>query len=273
MDIPMNPLTHVDVEQQTFHASFRGYAEDEVDQFLDDVVTSLRTLHQMVADRDQRIVALASGDSPSDPSQAVSGALIEAQKSADRIVSDARAEAAELASISAPTISPEQRAEYEADVAKHAMLKSELATLQATLSSIAGAAAAAAGGAVPATGSALGEVQPIAPGFEPMAETAADPDVQPEAEVEAEVIEEHDEPEIGLVGFVDPVSLTDEEATPPNLYEIPAAVQQAEERFGGTRLSEVLQAAPDPVVSDTSSSENSDEEASKEAPRRPWERG
>lgn len=96
MDISMNPLTHVDVEQQTFHASFRGYAEDEVDQFLDEIVVSLRTLHQMVADRDKQIVSLTKGgDGETD--HAVSGVSIDAQRSSDRIVIEARKEAESVA--------------------------------------------------------------------------------------------------------------------------------------------------------------------------------
>ena len=261
MDIPMNPLTHVDVEQQTFHASFRGYAEDEVDQFLDDVVASLRTLHQMVADRDQRIVSLAKGDG-GEPDHAVSGALIEAQRAADRIVAEARAEAESVSA--GKTVSAVDEAQYQADLERHTRLKAELGDLQTSFNSIAAAAAAAA--------DALGQEARAA---EPAAPAAA----LSEAPV-SEVPPVHTEPEIGLVGFVDPVSLVDEieEAT---LYEIPAAVEQAEDRFAGTRLSDLMQSAEEPppavdeapMAADDGGADDGGVDELRDPSRRPWERG
>ncbi len=254
MDIPMNPLSHVDVEQQTFHASFRGYAEDEVDQFLDDVVASLRTLHQMVADRDQRIVSLAKGDG-GEPDHAVSGALIEAQRAADRIVAEARAEAESVSA--GNTVSAADEAQYQADLERHTRLKAELEALQTSFNSIAAAATAAAG----ALGQDARAVEPAAPAAAALSEAPV-----------SEVPPVHTEPEIGLVGFVDPVSLVDEieEAT---LYEIPAAVEQAEDRFAGTRLSDLMQSAeePPPAVDEAPDDGGADE--LRDPSRRPWERG
>jgi len=262
MDIPMNPLTHVDVEQQTFHASFRGYAEDEVDQFLDDVVSSLRTLHQMVADRDQRIVSLAKGD-VGDPGDAVSGALIEAQRAADRIVAEARAEAESVSS--ANTVSAADEAQYRADLERHAQLKAELGALQTSFSSIAGAAAAAAG----ALGQEAGAAEPASaavPAAAPVSEAVAETPPEPEV---------HTEPEIGLVGFVDPVSLVDE-TEEETLYEIPAAAEQAEDRFVGTRLSDVMRSIeePPPAVAEAPlPADDGDADDLRDTSRRPWERG
>ena len=257
MDIPMNGLTHVDVEQQTFHASFRGYAEDEVDQFLDDVVASLRTLHQMVADRDQRIVSLAKGDG-GDPDHAVSGALIEAQRTADRIVAEARAEAESVSA--GKTVSAVDEAQYQADLERHTRLKAELGALQTSFNSIVAAATAAA--------DALGQEA-----------VAAEPTVPAAAAVtEAPVFEVppvHTVPEIGLVGFVDPVSLVDE-TEETTLHEIPAAVEQAEDRFAGTRLSDVMRSIeepPPPVDEVPLAADDGDADELREPSRRPWERG
>ena len=252
MDIPMNGLTHVDVEQQTFHASFRGYAEDEVDQFLDDVVASLRTLHQMVADRDQRIVSLAKGDG-GDPDHAVSGALIEAQRTADRIVAEARAEAESVSA--GKTVSAVDEAQYQADLERHTRLKAEPGALQTSFNSIAGATTAAA--------DALGQEA-----------IAAEPTVPAAAPV-FEVPPVHTEPEIGLVGFVDPVSLVDE-TEDTTLHEIPAAVEQAEDRFAGTRLSDVMRSRegpPPPVDEVPLAADDGDADELREPSRRPWERG
>lgn len=88
------PLTPIDVQQKTFVTTFRGYDLDEVDDFLDEVVTSLKDYEQRLHDAQQRIAiletqALGRGDSEA----AISRALVSAQRSADLIVSDAKGEA------------------------------------------------------------------------------------------------------------------------------------------------------------------------------------
>lgn len=52
------PLSPKDVEQRTFTASFRGYAEDEVDAFLEEVIASIETYQQIIRERDARIAEL-----------------------------------------------------------------------------------------------------------------------------------------------------------------------------------------------------------------------
>jgi cell division initiation protein len=114
------PLSPKDVEQRTFTASFRGYAEDEVDHFLEEVIASIEEYQQMVRERDARIAELEAGlvmapvspppppptpvpepepepepkapVTPADES-AVSRVLIVAQRTADQLVEDANRDA------------------------------------------------------------------------------------------------------------------------------------------------------------------------------------
>jgi DivIVA domain-containing protein len=90
-------LTPIDVQQKTFGTALRGYDLDEVDDFLDEVVTSLKGYEQRLVEAQARIQALESeladkGDSES----AISRALVAAQRSADMIIEDANREAARL---------------------------------------------------------------------------------------------------------------------------------------------------------------------------------
>mgnify|MGYP000417498112 CR=1 FL=1 len=44
------PLTPIDVQQKTFGTALRGYDLDEVDDFLDEIVTSLKDSEQRLRD-------------------------------------------------------------------------------------------------------------------------------------------------------------------------------------------------------------------------------
>lgn len=88
------PLTPIDVQQKTFGPELRGYNMDEVDDFLDEVVASLKDYDQRVRDAQDRIRALeAELSTRGEDESAISRALVSAQKQADAIVEDARAEA------------------------------------------------------------------------------------------------------------------------------------------------------------------------------------
>ncbi len=90
-------LTPIDVQQKTFGTALRGYDLDEVDDFLDEVVTSLKGYELRLVEAQARIQALeielaGKGDSES----AISRALVAAQRSADMIIEDANREADRL---------------------------------------------------------------------------------------------------------------------------------------------------------------------------------
>jgi len=89
-------LTPIDVEQKAFTQALRGYQMDEVDDFLDEVVGTLRTYEQRLRDAHDKIRVLESESPPSrgtaDESE-ISRAILTAQRSADRLLTEARAEA------------------------------------------------------------------------------------------------------------------------------------------------------------------------------------
>lgn len=83
-------LTPSDIEQKTFHTSLRGYNLDEVDDFLDEVVSTLRELQDRLA------AGGGGGPASTDEGSAVGRALTAAQATAEEMLSDARAEAEKL---------------------------------------------------------------------------------------------------------------------------------------------------------------------------------
>lgn len=87
-------LTPNDVEQKAFTQALRGYQMDEVDDFLDEVVATLRSYEQRLREAQDKIRALESDTSSrgGDESE-ISRAIITAQRSADRLLTEAKAEA------------------------------------------------------------------------------------------------------------------------------------------------------------------------------------
>ena len=135
------PLTPIDVQQKTFVTTFRGYDLDEVDDFLDEVVTSLKDYEQRLHDAQQRIAiletqALGRGDSEA----AISRALVSAQRSADLIVSDAKGEAERIlaaARLDARTFESERSAEESRMRSEIARMRSVVAELKDRLAALA----------------------------------------------------------------------------------------------------------------------------------------
>lgn len=135
------PLTPIDVQQKTFVTTFRGYDLDEVDDFLDEVVTSLKDYEQRLHDAQQRIAiletqALGRGDSEA----AISRALVSAQRSADLIVSDAKGEAERIldaARLDARSLESERSAEESRMRDEIAHMRSVVAELKDRLASLA----------------------------------------------------------------------------------------------------------------------------------------
>lgn len=90
-------LTPIDVQQKTFGTALRGYDLDEVDDFLDDVVTSLKSYEERLVESQERIAALqAELEGKGDSESAISRALVTAQRSADALVAGAQSEAAQV---------------------------------------------------------------------------------------------------------------------------------------------------------------------------------
>lgn len=90
-------LTPADVEQKTFSTALRGYDLDEVDDFLDEVVATIRDLQDQVSAAEMAApvaaeAAAAAAHHESDES-AVGRVLITAQNTADQLIADAQKEA------------------------------------------------------------------------------------------------------------------------------------------------------------------------------------
>jgi cell division initiation protein len=90
-------LTPLDVQKKTFSPAFKGYAPDEVDDFLDDVVLALNGYEERLNSAEDRIAALMDEVSASrETEQALRRTLVAAQRTADEIVADARKEAEDV---------------------------------------------------------------------------------------------------------------------------------------------------------------------------------
>ena len=113
-----------DIAQKTFHTSLRGYDLDEVDNFLDDVVSTIRHLEEQL----DAAKSEGSGSTPSVGDEAAVGrALVAAQTAADQMIKDAREEAAKIL----------EEAKDEADIwaGEREQKKAEAAAEMAELSS------------------------------------------------------------------------------------------------------------------------------------------
>lgn len=105
-------LTPADIEQKTFSTALRGYNLDEVDDFLDEIVRTMRKLHEELDESRATpppapVVKPVETPPPPPPppvpvtpppidESAVGKALIAAQETAERIVSDAKEEAQQI---------------------------------------------------------------------------------------------------------------------------------------------------------------------------------
>lgn len=85
------PLRPSDIEHKTFSTALRGYDLGEVDDFLDEVMGTIRDLEEKVTVlQANRPVETGSSHDPLDEATAVGRALIMAQETADRLTSEAR---------------------------------------------------------------------------------------------------------------------------------------------------------------------------------------
>jgi cell division initiation protein len=149
------PLTPIDVQQKTFGTALRGYDLDEVDDFLDDIVTSLKDYEQRLRDAQERIATLEMEVTDrGDAEGAIARALVAAQRSADsiiadakvegdRIVADARAEASEMSKAR-----DDEKAKAEAEISRFRDIVDSLRSRLADLSLAVGVGIEEADGAI-----------------------------------------------------------------------------------------------------------------------------
>lgn len=87
------PLSPIDVTQQEFRVSLRGYDEGEVDSFLDEVVDSMKDYDQRLRDADERVAILEEQlQANRETEDAMRRAFVAAQRTADEIVAEAQSE-------------------------------------------------------------------------------------------------------------------------------------------------------------------------------------
>jgi DivIVA domain-containing protein len=165
-------LTAAEVEQKTFSTALRGYDLDEVDDFLDEIVATLRTLNEQLdearaasltgpmTEPEPAAVAVAEPEIESEPEitpepdvklvaeapapaideSAVGRALIAAQTAADRLLEDARSQAdriVEGAKSEADSWSAERDAKRREAEAEIARLTDRVASVRSELSVLA----------------------------------------------------------------------------------------------------------------------------------------
>jgi cell division initiation protein len=137
-------LTPNDVEQKAFTQALRGYQMDEVDDFLDEIVTTLRSYDQRLRDAQDKIRALETDAvSRGGDETTISRAILVAQRSADALLADARLEAdriklsakAETESLSAERDTERNRLQTEIDGMRERVsgLRETLATLASAI--------------------------------------------------------------------------------------------------------------------------------------------
>ena len=90
-------LSPIDIEQKTFRVALRGYAEEEVDQFLDEIVIAIREYERQLRDANERVAVLEEQlEANRETEDRIKKTLVIAQRTADQVVQEARGEAQQL---------------------------------------------------------------------------------------------------------------------------------------------------------------------------------
>ncbi len=87
-------MTPSDVEQKTFSTALRGYDLDEVDDFLDDVISTIRDLQDQIAEA--KAAKPSAAPTPIEDESVIGRVLMTAQAAADTMIEGARTEADQI---------------------------------------------------------------------------------------------------------------------------------------------------------------------------------
>lgn len=274
-DLLLMPLTPIDIQQKTFGPELRGYNMDEVDDFLDEVVTALKDYDQRVRDAQDRIRALeAELSTRGEDESAISRALVAAQKQADALVTDAHADAERIrgdAQVEADQLRADRDTERMSLTQDIARMRATVADLKRRMSELAASAGAdldamdeAAAGASMAVGgdgssAAQGPAGEAALGYDD-AELGEGVDVFGRIEVEEaadeSVEDERDKDRPGQ-------HLTDYEEDLDDLEDL-----EVEEDSAGSEVEET-----EADLGDLTDPDLSEDVTDPSPSRRPWERG
>ncbi|NIA24177.1 MAG: DivIVA domain-containing protein [Gammaproteobacteria bacterium] len=128
-------LNPIDIEQKTFRVALRGYAEEEVDAFLDEIVASMRSYEKGLQEAQERVRDLEQRLAETQEAEdRIKKTLVIAQKTADEVVREARFEAQQILSearLDASEIETEQARRRERLGSEVGMLQGVVAELRA----------------------------------------------------------------------------------------------------------------------------------------------
>ena len=294
------PLSPIDVQQQTFKVALRGYAEDEVDEFLDEVVISLRDYEQRLRDAQERVAVLEEQLTANrETEDAMRRTFLVAQRTADAILEEAKADSERLladAHNEVERVSIQQGEEKAHLLAETALLRDRVHGLRASLSDLAGGTLRrlddlnvdAAADRITALGAPIEDLLPLEPEpealpYEPQPEVLHEADddavedvLDLEEEVEGEFVDldEADEPESAFqkedIAFQEEESAFQEEES--------AFQEEGDDDYSGDVEDDddddgvEIAKVPDWMTRDDSSDASSEANESRPAYRRPWER-
>lgn len=88
------PLTVKDILEKTFKRSFKGYDEDEVDKFLDQIIDEFKALqNELSSVKNDLAAARENVDKVKHSEETIMNTLVSAQKTSEHMVSDAKRKA------------------------------------------------------------------------------------------------------------------------------------------------------------------------------------
>ncbi len=127
-------MSPIDIEQKTFRVALRGYAEEEVDQFLDEIVVAIREYERQLRDANERVAVLEEQlEANRETEERIKKTLLIAQRTADQVVQEARGEAQQVlaeARSKASEVEVEQIQERENLVADLDRMRGSVASLK-----------------------------------------------------------------------------------------------------------------------------------------------
>ncbi len=136
------PMSPIDVQQKTFRVALRGYAEDEVDEFLDEIVLSIREYEQRIEELSFQVGSLeAQLVENRQTEEAMRRTLLLAERTADEITEEARREAERILSearAEAKLLSAEQSRERDSLVQELYRLREIVTDVRERLTDVAG---------------------------------------------------------------------------------------------------------------------------------------
>ena len=112
------PLTVKDILEKTFKRSFKGYDEDEVDKFLDQIIDEYKSLQGEIASlKDELAAAKEQVGKVKHTEETIMKTLVSAQKTSERIIGEATHKA-ELMISSAESTAKNRLSQYKRELAE-----------------------------------------------------------------------------------------------------------------------------------------------------------